>query len=205
MVGTLAYKKFKLEQWFPNISHSHTPKCCISRKKKNTWWSSDQCYKQTARKRQTMHPPDRYGVKIWKVNTLRWSKGHMWDNVTILEEHASGTPLENSGTLWGVRYTWLTGTGLHTDMDQSLIGYQLWSFSLEHLHIYTWKLWRDSGFIKRSTCLAFDCKVLFWMGIHVVNSQKLPSTQCNFLGKTSRIKSWINAEHVTELFLYEIK
>ena len=92
MVGTLAYKKFKLEQWFPNISHRHTPACCI-KKKKNMWWSSDQRYKQTAGKKQTMHPPDRYGFKIWKVNTLRWSKGHMWDNVTVFEEHTCGTPL----------------------------------------------------------------------------------------------------------------
>jgi len=29
MVGTLAYKKFKLEGWFPNISYLHTPECCI--------------------------------------------------------------------------------------------------------------------------------------------------------------------------------
>jgi len=29
MVGTLAYKKFMLEQWFPNISYRHTPKYCI--------------------------------------------------------------------------------------------------------------------------------------------------------------------------------
>jgi len=29
MVGTFAYKKFKLEQCFPNISYRHTPECCI--------------------------------------------------------------------------------------------------------------------------------------------------------------------------------
>jgi len=29
MSGTLAYKKFKLEQWLPNISYGHTPECCI--------------------------------------------------------------------------------------------------------------------------------------------------------------------------------
>jgi len=29
MVGTLAYKKFKLAQWFPNISYLHAPECCI--------------------------------------------------------------------------------------------------------------------------------------------------------------------------------
>jgi len=33
MVCKLAYKKFKLEQWFPNISYRHTPECCIYRKK----------------------------------------------------------------------------------------------------------------------------------------------------------------------------
>jgi len=38
--------------------------------------------------------------------------------VTVLKEHTSGTPheagtpLENSGTPWGVRYTRLTSTGL---------------------------------------------------------------------------------------------
>jgi len=29
MGGTLPYKKFKLEQWFPNISYLHTLECCI--------------------------------------------------------------------------------------------------------------------------------------------------------------------------------
>jgi len=29
MVGTLAYKKIKLEQWFPNISYLHAHECCI--------------------------------------------------------------------------------------------------------------------------------------------------------------------------------
>jgi len=28
-VGALAYKKFKLEQRFPNISYMYTPECCI--------------------------------------------------------------------------------------------------------------------------------------------------------------------------------
>jgi len=38
----------------------------------------------------------------------------MWDSVTVLEEHTSdtshqaGTPLKNSGTPWGVRYTRVT-------------------------------------------------------------------------------------------------
>jgi len=27
MVGTLAYIKFKLKQWFPNIFYLHTPEC----------------------------------------------------------------------------------------------------------------------------------------------------------------------------------
>jgi len=36
----------------------------------------------------------------------------MWDNVTVLEKHTSGTPLEITGTPWGVRYTRLTSTGL---------------------------------------------------------------------------------------------
>jgi len=42
----------------------------------------------------------------------------MWNNVTVLEEHISGTPhqvatpLENSGTPWGVRYTRLTSTAV---------------------------------------------------------------------------------------------
>ena len=74
MVGTLAYKKFKLEQWFPNISHSHTPECCISRKKKNTWWPSDQRYKQTARKRQTMRPPIDTVLKSEKLTHFAGAK-----------------------------------------------------------------------------------------------------------------------------------
>jgi len=36
MVGTLAYKKFKREQWFPNISYLHTLKCCQLKKKEIT-------------------------------------------------------------------------------------------------------------------------------------------------------------------------
>jgi len=64
MVGTLAYKKFKLELWFPNISYLHTAECCIYRKK-NMWWSSDQQYKQTDEKRQAerMHTPNRFCFK----------------------------------------------------------------------------------------------------------------------------------------------
>jgi len=58
MIVTLPYKKFKLEQLFPNISYLHTAECSIQRKKKNTWWSSDQHYKHTGGKRQTMHTPD---------------------------------------------------------------------------------------------------------------------------------------------------
>jgi len=29
MVGALSYKKFKLEQWFPNIPYLHTPEYSI--------------------------------------------------------------------------------------------------------------------------------------------------------------------------------
>ena len=49
----------------------------------------------------------------------------MWDDVTVLKEHTSGTPLlhpctphhggtplENFGTPWGVRYNRLTSTEL---------------------------------------------------------------------------------------------
>jgi len=42
----------------------------------------------------------------------------MWDNLTVLKEHTSGTlhhggtPLEISGTPWDVQYTQLTSTGL---------------------------------------------------------------------------------------------
>ena len=35
----------------------------------------------------------------------------MWDNVTVLEEHTSGTP-HQVGTPWGVRYTRLTSTAI---------------------------------------------------------------------------------------------
>ena len=56
---------------------------------------------------------------MWKLNTLRWSKGHMWNSWLILKSthlvhlctpHQVGTPLENSGTPWGLRYTRLTST-----------------------------------------------------------------------------------------------
>jgi len=59
-------------------------------------------------------PPDRYGVKIWKVNTLRWSKGHTWDNVTVLEEHTSGTPLYTSSSWYTPGKFWYTlGCTIH--------------------------------------------------------------------------------------------
>jgi len=49
--------------------------------------------KQAGKDRQCTLP-DRYGFKICqRLTQLRWSKGHMWDNVTVLEEHTSGTPL----------------------------------------------------------------------------------------------------------------
>jgi len=115
MVGTLPYKKFKLEQLFPNVSHLHTLECCIQRKKKNMWWLSDQHYKHTGGKRQTMHTPDRYGFKIC-------------ENLT----HCAGAK-DVCGTMWlflkstylvhpiklvhcGVydTHTWWTSTGLDT-------------------------------------------------------------------------------------------
>jgi len=43
------------------------------------------------------HPIDN---NLWKVNTLPWSKQHMWNNVTVLEEHTSGTPLYTPGKFW---------------------------------------------------------------------------------------------------------
>jgi len=68
----------------------------------------------TAGKRQTIHPPDRYGVKIWKVNTLLWSKGHMWGIVTVLEEHTSGTPLYTPSSWYTPGKFWYTlGCTIH--------------------------------------------------------------------------------------------
>ena len=70
MVGILAYKKFKLEQGFPNISYLHTPECSIWRKN-NMWWSSDsdQHYKKQVGKDRQCKPPDRYGFKICEMLT----------------------------------------------------------------------------------------------------------------------------------------
>ena len=88
-------------------------------------------------------PPDRYGFKICeKLTQLRWSKRHMWDNVTVLEEHISGTPLHTPSswytpgkfwTPWGVRYTRLTSTGLTDTFEGSYansfrFGSQLYDF-----------------------------------------------------------------------------
>jgi len=107
--GTLAYKKFKLEQWFSNISYLHTPECCIQRKKKSMWWSSDQQYKQTGGKGQTetMHTPNRFGFKICeKLTHFPGTKdicGTMWPFlksthlVHLCIPHQAGTP-------WGVLY-----------------------------------------------------------------------------------------------------
>ena len=49
----------------------------------------------------------------------------MWNNLTALEEHTSGTPhhgdtpLENSGTPQGVRYTRLTSTALESRLARA--------------------------------------------------------------------------------------
>jgi len=48
MVGILPFKNSS------ESNYSQTFLNCI-RKKKNTWWSSDQHYKHTGGKRQTMH------------------------------------------------------------------------------------------------------------------------------------------------------
>jgi len=80
---------------------------------KNMWWSSDQDlhYKQTRwEKTDRVHPRLIRWKNMWKVYALRWSKGHMWDNVTNFQEHTSGTP-HQVGAPW-VRYTRLTSTGL---------------------------------------------------------------------------------------------
>jgi len=61
-----------------------------------------------------MHPPDRYGVKICKVNTLLWSKGHMWGNVTVLEEYTSGAPLYTPSSWYTPGKFWYTlGCTIH--------------------------------------------------------------------------------------------
>ena len=67
----------------------------------------------------------------------------MWDNVTVLIEYTSGypctphhgsTPLQNSGTPWGVQYTRLTSTGLEKDTDRMCPSSprQTWSSNLNH-------------------------------------------------------------------------
>jgi len=90
--------------------------------KKNMWWSSDQHYKQTGGKTQTMYTRNWYGVKICeKLTHCAGAKdicGTMWlifkstHLVHPCTPHQVGTPLENSGTPSGVRYTRLTSTGV---------------------------------------------------------------------------------------------
>ena len=83
-------------------------------KKKNTWWSSDQHYKQTGGKQQTMHTPTDTVLKSVKINTLRWSKGRMWNNVTVLEEHISVTPVYTPSSWYTLGKFWYTlGCTMH--------------------------------------------------------------------------------------------
>ena len=70
---------------------------------------------------------------MWKVNTLRWRKGYMWGNVTVREEHTSGTPLENSGTPWDARYTRLTNTVLCDHFRQLPYYFETWMRMMSHL------------------------------------------------------------------------
>ena len=83
------------------------------------WWSSDQHYKQTGGKQQTIHT--RYGFKTRKKLThctrakniiceamwLFLKSTHLVHPCTPFH---GGTPLKISGTPWGVRYTRLTST-----------------------------------------------------------------------------------------------
>ena len=78
--------------------------------------------KQAGKDRQCA-PPDRYGFKICeKLVQLRWSKGHMWDSVTVLEEHTSGTPLYTPSSWYTPAKFWYTlgctihPVGKHWDM-----------------------------------------------------------------------------------------
>ena len=89
-------------------------------------WSPGQHYKQTGGKRGTIHEFtrfDRYGFTNCEKLT-NWARAkNIKCETTLLffksthlvhpcTPHHSGTPLENSGTPWGVRYTRLTSTGL---------------------------------------------------------------------------------------------
>ena len=61
----------------------------------------------------------------------------MWNNVSVLEDHICdtsrqvGTPLENSGTPWGVRYTRLTSTEIR--LVVSRLGECLWLPTLHQM------------------------------------------------------------------------
>jgi len=89
-------------------------------------WSPGQHYKQTGGKRGTIHEftlSDRYGFKYCK-KLINWARAKKIKCETMrlffksthlvhpCTPHHSGTPLENSGTPWGLRYTRLTSTGL---------------------------------------------------------------------------------------------
>ena len=91
IVGTLAYKKFKLEQWFPNISFLHTPKRCILKKKEEyvmVIWPTLQTNRRE--KTDNAHPLIDY---LWKVNTLSCSKGHMGQCDCFWRAHIWYTPV----------------------------------------------------------------------------------------------------------------
>jgi len=62
--------------------------------KKNTWWSSDQQYKHTGWKRQTMHTPDRYGLKFCeKLTHCAGAEGHVGQCDCFWRSHIWYTPV----------------------------------------------------------------------------------------------------------------
>ena len=60
-------------------------------------------------------PPDEYSFKICeKLTQLRWSKGHMWNSVTVLEEHTFDTPLYTPSSWYTPGKFWYTlGCTIH--------------------------------------------------------------------------------------------
>jgi len=51
----------------------------------------------------------------------------MWDNVTVLQEHTSGTPHQVFfGTPCGVQYTWLTSTAIQWAVDLFQLYFPSW-------------------------------------------------------------------------------
>ena len=100
----ISLQKLQVRAMVPN-----TPECCFKEKIRICdWHLTNSTNNQGKRHVETMYTTDRFGFKICEKLTQCAGAGNMWDNVTVLEEHMSSTPLYTPSSLSTPGKFWYT-------------------------------------------------------------------------------------------------